>query len=279
MSAFASMGLYRNVDRVFADLEAIGIGPHDELQVDDLSAFDQYHYEGTDAVDSAALALGAGSQSHILDVGAGLGGPARHLADRTSARVTALEIQPDLHTTGEALTARVGLEHLVEHRLGDILAGDAGDRKYDGIMSMLCVLHIADRATLFGRCAAALEPGGTICLDDYVALAALTEQERERLATTVACPYLPTADRYVADLSEAGFGSIQVIDKTADWAAFVADRLERFRVARPDLTDRYGRSTVAALDEFYTTVAELFAAGRVGGLRLVAQLHGDTSSA
>ena len=99
------------------------------------------------------------------------------------------------------------------------------------------------------------------------------------LATTVACPYLPSRGRYVADLLDAGFGSIRVIDKTADWNAFVSERLDRFRAAQGDLAQRYGAATVEALDEFYSTVADLFAAGRVGGLRLLARLHDDAGGA
>ena len=47
-----SMPLYRDVDRVYKELAASGLNNDDKLCVADLAAFDQYHYHGTDAVDS-----------------------------------------------------------------------------------------------------------------------------------------------------------------------------------------------------------------------------------
>ena len=67
------------------------------------------------------------SSSHqILDVGSGLGGPARHLAHTTSCTVTALELQEDLHEVAENLTQRCNLEQKVKHITGDFLQIDLG---------------------------------------------------------------------------------------------------------------------------------------------------------
>ena len=62
-----------------------------------LFALDQWHYHGTDAVRDAAAFLGLGPTSRVLDIGAGVGGPARFLAHTTGCQVTALELQPELH--------------------------------------------------------------------------------------------------------------------------------------------------------------------------------------
>ena len=264
------MGLYNNVQRIEADLLAIGIGPDDPVTVDDLTPFDQYHYEGTAAVDAAAQRLGLGPNDTVLDIGSGLGGPARYLADRWGCAVTALEIQGDLHSTGARLTTRAGLSHRVTHVHGNVLTGIAGSGRFTAAISMLCFLHIPNRAALFARCAAALQPGATLLIDDYFARAPLTSTEIDALATKVQCPYLPDRDTYVTELTGAGFGEPEIIDKTAAWAAFVADRYADFRTATPTLTARYGEATVASLDGFYRTVARLFAAGRVGGARFVA---------
>ncbi len=271
-SNFKSMGLYRNVDRIMADLEAMGKGGDQPLAVADLTSFDQYHYEGTDAVDDAIEFLRPDGGSHILDLGSGLGGPARYLAEQSGAKVTALEIQADLNETAAALTERCRMSELVAHLNGDMLNGVAGTNRFDGIVSMLCVLHIADRATLFTSCAQALKPGGRIFIDDYVALAPLTEAERTSLADKVYCPYVPNLDTYVSDVTGAGFVDVKTEDKTADWKAFVTDRLAAFHAARLTLVDRYGEATVDGLDDFYSTVANLFTGGHLGGLRLTATL-------
>lgn len=272
MSDIKSMGLYRNVERILADLDAAGHAPGAPLTVDDLTPYDQYHYEGTDAVDDAIIALGAGPGTHILDVGSGLGGPARYIAARSGSQVTALELQPDLDATAAELTNRTGLASLVTHVSGDILAGDAGTGTFTGLVSMLCFLHIPDRTELFARCAAALRPGATIFIDDYMARGPFSADESAALAETVYCTHLPDRSSYVADVERAGFVEVKVVDKTADWTAFVVDRLDRFRSARVDLIERYDEPTVDSLDHFYSTVADLFRAGNLGGHRLTATL-------
>jgi len=272
MSDMKSMGLYRNVERIMADLRASGFDESASLTVDDLTPYDQYHYEGTDAVDDAITLLEAGPSANILDVGSGLGGPARYIADRSGAAVTALELQPDLHATAAALTARAGLSSAVTHVNGDVLAGDAGVEQFTGLVSMLCFLHIPDRGRLFTSCAAALQPGGRMFIDDYYERGRLTDEEKAQLADTVYCTYLPDQDTYVADVEAAGFTDVRVTDKTSDWSAFVLDRLARFRAARGDLVARYDEATVDSLDHFYSTVVDLFVGRNLGGLRLTARL-------
>ena len=67
------------------------------------------------------------SSSHkILDVGSGLGGPARHLAHTTNCSVTCLELQEDLHSEGQDLTRRCNLQEKVTHISGDFLKMDLG---------------------------------------------------------------------------------------------------------------------------------------------------------
>ena len=266
-----SMGLYRNIDRVDADLAALGVGPDDPVRVDQLTPFDQFHYEGTAAVDDAAVALQLGSTSRVLDVGSGLGGPARYLADRTGCSVTALELQPELHEAGRRLTSRSGLADRVEHLEGDILNGPPAGPGFDGIVSMLCFLHIPDRTALFASCAAALRSGGRIFIDDYVELSPLAPVSTTALAEIVHCPYLPDASTYAAHLTDAGFRDVDVVDKSGDWSAFVGARYDAFRDGREDLIRRYGEPTVADLDTFFGTVAELFAGAGLGGARITAR--------
>jgi len=266
-----SMGLYRNLDRVDADLTALGVGPDDPVRVDQLTSFDQFHYEGTAAVDDSAVALRLGPNSRVLDIGSGLGGPARYLADRVGCAVTALELQPELHHAGQRLTERAGLTGRVSHLLGDILEGPPAAQGFDGIVSMLCFLHIPDRAGLFASCAEALAPGGRIFIDDYFERSALAPEWSTALADIVHCPYLPDEATYAGHLADAGFVDVDVIDKSADWSAFVGARYDAFRAGRDDLIGRYGEPTVDELDTFYGTVAELFGGAGLGGARITAR--------
>lgn len=270
MTDIKSMGLYRNVDRILADLSAAGLPADGPLSVDDLTSFDQYHYEGTDAVDDAIAAVGIGPDSSVIDVGSGLGGPARYMADRTAAAVTAVELQADLNQTARSLTERCGLADRVTHVNGNFLADVVPADRFTGLVSMLCFLHIPDRAALFASCARAVRRDGRMFIEDYYLRGPLRAEEEQALADTVYCSYLPDLDTYLEDVGQAGFEMLAVDDKTELWTAFVAERYDGFRQAQDELSERYGPETVAGLDQFYRTVADLFAGGGLGGVRLTA---------
>lgn len=61
-------------------------------------------------------------------------GPARYIADRTGADVTALELQADLNASGIELTERCGLQARVSHVAGDFLSGIVPAGQFGGIL-------------------------------------------------------------------------------------------------------------------------------------------------
>ncbi len=270
-AAIKAMGLYRKVERIHAELAALGHGPDDPLTVDLLSRFDHYHYHGVEAVKQAIRLLDLGSASRVLEVGAGIGGPARAMADLAGCRVTALELQPDLSETGAELTRRCGLDEQVEHHCGDVLTHGLEIGGFDAITAFLVFLHIAKRRPLLTRCREALRPRGALYIEDYYQRELLTEAEWRVLSDKVYCTYLPTWREYIDQLHRAGFLAIDMVDMTDSWSAFVLERLVAFRADRDRQTQLHGAETVAGLDDFYSAVAELFSGGRLGGLRIVAR--------
>ena len=84
------MKLYSQVERIHAELSAEGYGPDDALPIEVLTRYDQLHYFGTEAVDHAIAAAGIGAGSLVLDIGSGLGGPARHVAATVGAQPTTM---------------------------------------------------------------------------------------------------------------------------------------------------------------------------------------------
>ncbi len=263
------MKLYDQVRRIYNDLAAVGVGPSDRLAVDQLTPFDQYHYFGTQAVDAAIASLHLQPGMRVLDIGSGLGGPARYIAERCRAHVVAIDLQPDLHEVATDLTGRCGLAGLVEHRCADILGG-WNDEPFDAIVSFLCFLHIPNRARLFEVCRSALRAGGGMYIEDYGRRREPTADEATALRVKVQCVDLPTPAEYVAELYRAGFGDVDLHDVTADWLSFTASRLDMFRRARDRNVAVHGSDVVDGLDDFYATVAGLFEVGLIAGLQITA---------
>ena len=268
--AIKSMKLYEGVERIYNDLAHVGIGADDPLTVDDLTPFDQYHYFGTDAVDAAIEALGVDATSQVLDIGAGLGGPARYMAQRTGCHVTAIELQADVDGVAQSLTGRCGLADRVVHRCGDVLTTTLPADTHDALVSWLAIYHIVDHRELFAKAIATLKPGGRLYVEDLFRHGDFDADEQRAITEKIYGQTLHLRDDYVAVLQAAGFTDIGFEDMTESWRGFTLARRNAYHANRAANTAIHGEATVAALTDFYDTVVMLFAGGKLGGATLTA---------
>lgn len=264
-----SMPLYRDVDRVYKELAVSGLNNDDKLCVADLAPFDQYHYHGTDAVDVAINTLGIGATDRVLEIGSGIGGPSRYIAENTGANVIALELQPDLNDLARDLTRRCGLSDRIEHVCADVLDYVPGITQFDAIVSWLAFFHIEQRDELLSRCMEWLKPNGSLSVEDLYARGKLTPVEQDDLAITLYARYLPDRDIYESDFRIAGFSDLVIDDMSEDWRQFTHTRYVEFCRDRKRYETIHGAVIVDGLDSFYATVDRLFSGGNLGGIRIV----------
>ena len=182
-------------------------------------------YPGTDAIRAAAERLGLGPASRVLEIGSGIGGPARFLAHTTGCQVTALEVQPKVHAIAADLTQRCGLSGRVLHVCGDALSQPLADAAFDAVVSWLAVLHIPDRRLLYARLARALRPGGACYIEDLCMRAPFAAPDLRDLREVVFGVSVTGIEAHVEDLRAAGFVDVVATDETANWAPYTAARL------------------------------------------------------
>eukprot|EP01120_Amphizonella_sp_Union-15-10_P012362 TRINITY_DN5475_c0_g1_i1.p1 TRINITY_DN5475_c0_g1~~TRINITY_DN5475_c0_g1_i1.p1 ORF type:complete len:571 (+),score=91.23 TRINITY_DN5475_c0_g1_i1:42-1754(+) len=244
---------------------------------DQLLPFDQHHYHGTEALDQCAKEVNITKDTKVVNIGSGLGGPARYFAGKYGAQVLALELQDDLHRTALELTSRCNLKPLVTHMCGDVL--DIGDHirssGYDVVVSWLTFLHIPERARLVKIIFKLLKPGGFLFCEDFFELKSLSQREKEILSQEVFCNYLPSLETYKSQLTEGGFKIVKVDDLTSDWTDYCKDRVEKMVSKKDELVQIHGQETFDRLRHFYSIVSDLFKGGNLGGGRFIAQKVSD----
>jgi cyclopropane fatty-acyl-phospholipid synthase-like methyltransferase len=270
-----TMKLYSNIERIENELLQAGVAAGGPIKVDQLFALDSLHYEGTAAVDAGIEEAGLVAGSSVLDVGSGLGGPARYMAHKAGCNVCAAELQQDVHAKAVELTERCGLSGLVQHICADIMECDpaslgGGPGSFDAAVGWLTYLHIADKPAALAKTAAAMKSGSKLFIEDYYVQSALTAAEAESLKTDVYCEQLPTREEYIAAATGAGFTDVRFEDKTADWTQFVSERLQLFEQGRECFVRVHSDASYASLHHFYSAVQQLFLGGNLGGVRLVA---------
>ena len=239
------------------------------VTADDLFAFDQDHYGGVAAVDTLARRANVGATSRVLDVCAGLGGPARFLASRRGAAVVALE----LHAGRAAGAAR--LNHMVKQARVSVVRADAtalpfGAGRFDACLSQEALLHIADKAAVLGECHRVLERGGRLAFTDWIAFPRLADRERRQLWELMAASTLQTLDGYRELLGQSGFTAVEAEDLSSEWRAIVRKRIELHRALRSEREARFGGRQYLEYDRLHTFFVELIEAGKLGGGRFTA---------
>ncbi len=265
------MKLYTHVERVRRELEARGLNHLPRLDPGALENVDQLHYLGLAAIEAALDVLDLGPVKHVLDVGAGLGGPARVLAERAGCKVTAVELQADLNAMATELTERCGLASVVEHRCADIFDLTPEQDRFDALVSWLCFLHIDDKPALLAQCRRLLKPGALIYIEDFTLNSPPSSRESELLAQEVYCRSLVSSSDYAALLEQNSFKLLDQHDMTQAWTEFVRSRLCSFESGRDQFERFHGAKTYQALHHFYAAVVELFNGPALGGTRLVAR--------
>lgn len=242
------------------------------LSYTQLLPYDQHHYHGVDALVTMQAALGIRPISKVLNIGSGLGGPARYLAGSIGCQVVAIELQDDLHHAAADLTSRCGLSSRVHHICGDFaqIAEHLQSGGFDYIVSWLTILHFSDRVGVFKMAHSLLRPGGVFYSADLVQHGHLSDAEWKLLREEVACPSLAASSSvYCAELASVGFKVTQCIDETASWGDYTRSRVAALAASDEQRTV-LGEDVLGGLVHFYSVVRDLFAGGQMGGLSVVA---------
>jgi cyclopropane fatty-acyl-phospholipid synthase-like methyltransferase len=231
---------------------------------------DQYHYLGLACNDQVIYILGLSPSTKILDVGCGIGGPARYLAWKSGCSVTGVDIQEQLVITGNKVTQLVGLEGKVELVAGDVcnlVSVKSGE--FDAFISLLVILHISDREKLFNSLFGQLKEGGGFLIEDMVALTCVFNEEETRIAEEViGSPLLPTIDEYRAHLESAGFVDVDFEQLTPEWIQWCVDRSNQYDASKDMQIQTFGEKIYNQRSSFYAQVKRLFLSGKLGGVRI-----------
>lgn len=137
------------------------------VTVEDLAPIDHFHARGFPATVELADLLPVKADDHILDIGCGIGGPARYFAKRFGCRVTGIDITPAFVEAANRLTAMVGLKGQVTVEQGDGRHMPYADNVFDGAYAQHVTMNIADRGGFFGEVYRVLKPGAVFALTEH----------------------------------------------------------------------------------------------------------------
>jgi SAM-dependent methyltransferase len=190
--------------RLQAALTEDGIDPgHPSLEA--LAPYDQFHGRGLEATVEIADQLRIGATDHIIDVGSGIGGPARYFAHRFGCRISGIDLTAEFCDVARTLTRMLGLAARVDFTQGDALAMPYADDAFDGAYSMNVSMNIADKSGLYREVRRVLKPGGWLLLSEIARGPGGDIDYPTPWASCGAACFLSTPDETRGGLVQAGF--------------------------------------------------------------------------
>jgi ubiquinone/menaquinone biosynthesis C-methylase UbiE len=187
-----------------------------------LAPYDQFHGRGMEATQEIADMLKIAATDHLLDVGSGIGGPARYMAHRFGCRVTGIDLTAEFCDVARHLTRLLGLESKVDFELGDALAMPFADASFDGAYSMNVSMNIADKAALYREIRRVLKPGGWLVLSELAKGPGAPLDYPTPWAATASASFLSTPEETRNGLKAAGFEIVEFREAAEDMKAYGA---------------------------------------------------------
>lgn len=191
--------------RILAALRAAGLNPDQRLSPDALGALDHFHTGGLRASRELKERAKIGADDRVLDIGAGLAGPARLLASASGCRVDCVEMSTDFCAGAALLNRLTGLDDQINVHRGSALDLPFADNSFEVVWMQNVGMNIADKRALYAEIFRVLKPGGRYAFQEMAAGKMATSYFPLPWASDAADSFLVTADEMRAALGEVGF--------------------------------------------------------------------------
>lgn len=200
-------------------LQSAGKNP-ESLRPEDLASVDEFHIRGRKATLELAERMHLGPASRVLDIGSGLGGPARTLAQACGCHVTGVDLTPAFCAAAETLSEWVGLGERTDFRQGDATHLPFEDNSFDAAMTIHAAMNIPDKRKMYAEARRVVAPGGVFAVYDV-----LQGEGGEVIfpvpwAREPSISHLATPAETEAVLSAVGFDISEVHDSTEESQAW-----------------------------------------------------------
>ena len=191
-----------------------------KLTTADLATVDEFHIRGRKATLELAAQMNLNADSYVLDIGSGLGGPSRTLAETYNCRVTGIDLTQAFCDAAAAMSDWVGLGKHVSFKQGDATNLPFTNKQFDAAMTIHVAMNIAAKDKMYAEARRVVKPGGIFAVYDV-----LRGEGGEVLypvpwARDPSISHLATPDKMKSLLIDAGFKLLNVQDSTDESQSF-----------------------------------------------------------
>lgn len=222
-------------DLAAAIAERLTAGGHDlnSLKPQDLSGVDEFHIRGREATLELAEQMGLTAGARVLDIGSGLGGPARTVAQTYDCHVTGVDLTQAYCEAATAISAWFGLDDNTDFIAADATDLPLDDDAFDAAMTIHAAMNIPDKPAMFREARRVLKPGRMFAVYDVLQGEGGDVIFPVPWARDPSISALATPDDMLKLLDDAGFAVETSADSTSKSQAWFEAMAERLRTSGP----------------------------------------------
>jgi cyclopropane fatty-acyl-phospholipid synthase-like methyltransferase len=230
-----------------------------ELTSADLGAIDEFHIRGRKATLELAERMEIDGGSRVLDVGSGLGGPARTLAQAYRCDVMGIDLTAAFCAAATEMSRWVGVSDRVSFKQGDATAMELDEHGFDAAMTLHVGMNIENKDAVYAGVHWALKVGRIFAIYDVLQGDGGAVHFPVPWARDPSISHLATPDEMRALLIRAGFSVECEIDSTDESEAWFREKAARmgqsqlaaigFQILLGDDYDQMARNQVRNLAE------------------------------
>jgi ubiquinone/menaquinone biosynthesis C-methylase UbiE len=203
--------------------------------------------------------LGLTPESHLLDLGSGIGGPARFFAKTYGCKVTGIDLSEFNCRTAQGRTREAGLDHLVSFIHGNALEVHFPEESFTHVFGCEAWCYFPDKVQLYRNAYRALQPGGIIAFLEAACDTPVRLQTEEHLAPV----RYESIAAYTSMLQAAGFERVQHYDTTEPASRDVARSMYRLITKKEQIVGSVGAELYYALLEIWAEFLVYFSEGKL----------------
>ncbi|PKQ01600.1 MAG: SAM-dependent methyltransferase [Alphaproteobacteria bacterium HGW-Alphaproteobacteria-12] len=162
----------------------------------------------------ASMLEGVDDSTVVLDIGAGYGGAARHLARAFGCKVVCVNISETQNRLNRELNKKAGLEDRIDVLHGDFEAIPADDNSIDVVWSQDAILHSGNRSRVLDEVKRVLKPGGQFIFTDPMQSDDCPEGVLQPILDRIHLETLGSFGFYDRELKARGFEKLDMREMT-----------------------------------------------------------------
>ncbi|MDA5095636.1 class I SAM-dependent methyltransferase [Aliiroseovarius sp. KMU-50] len=210
-------------DRIANDLQSSGFDLSN-LRPSDFEPIDEFHFRGRAATVQLLEQMKLAPGNHVLDIGSGLGGVARTIAEEANASVVGVDLTPEFCEAANAISNWVDLGDKTDFLQGDATDLPFPDNQFDGAVTVHVAMNIPNKLAMYQEAHRVLKPGARFGIYDIVQGEGGDVLYPAPWATDASISQLATPAEMSNYLLQAGFRILHEEDSTAESFNWLKER-------------------------------------------------------